>query len=369
MEAPPRRPSRRTLLLSLAAPMGLGAQGGKGSVFPAEWERYSDPSTSLQVFRLTSPAYASRLPAYYQRATDRRGVSLLFSSGRTGRLEAFRADLKTGESRQLTAAAALDPASLTLLPDERGFAFFDGPSLRVAAFPNLREREVYKVPEGWERSPGFSVSPDGHLALLGERRQSGSRLREVGLKGGSARTIAEMPWELSDPLARPRRSQVLCRQGDEALWLIDTNGRGNRRLKLAEGCVGPARWAPDGNTLLYLSFPADSSALNTIREHSPENNADQWFAKTSQFAHFGFNRDASVFVGASRNKGSPDIILLLRVGRRELTLCQHGASEPRNTAPIFSPNSRRVFFESDRQGKPAIYCLNVENLVEATEEF
>jgi oligogalacturonide lyase len=37
------------------------------------------------------------------------------------------------------------------------------------------------------------------------------------------------------------------------------------------------------------------------------------------------------------------------------------------TAPMFSPNSQRIFFHSDRDGKMAIYTMAVDRLVEATE--
>jgi oligogalacturonide lyase len=89
-------------------------------------------------------------------------------------------------------------------------------------------------------------------------------------------------------------------------------------------------------------------------------------AKTSQFAHFGFNRDTSVFVGASRNAASPTVLILLRVTRRELTLCEHKASHPEAVAPVFAPDSQRIYFQSDRDGKPAIYCVHAEKLVEKT---
>jgi oligogalacturonide lyase len=131
--------------------------------------------------------------------------------------------------------------------------------------------------------------------------------------------------------------------------------------------VGPVNWAPDGKTLLYLNFPEDRTQLNTIREHTPDTNTDKVVAKTSQFVAFGYNRDSSVFVGASRNPGSPDVLLLLRVTRRELTLCEHKASHPERVAPIFSPDSQRIYFESDMHGKPAIYDMHVEKLVEKTD--
>jgi oligogalacturonide lyase len=36
-------------------------------------------------------------------------------------------------------------------------------------------------------------------------------------------------------------------------------------------------------------------------------------------------------------------------------------------APIFSADSQQIFFESDRDGKPAIYKVHVSQLVEETE--
>jgi oligogalacturonide lyase len=58
---------------------------------------------------------------------------------------------------------------------------------------------------------------------------------------------------------------------------------------------------------------------------------------------------------------------MLRAGGRELIICEHRSSDPARVTPVFSPNSRRVFFGSDRHGKPAIYSMDVGELVEATE--
>ena len=77
--------------------------------------------------------------------------------------------------------------------------------------------------------------------------------------------------------------------------------------------------------------------------------------------------DSSVFVGASRSRASAYVLLLLRVTRRELTLCEHRASEPAMVTPIFSPDSQSVFFASDRHGKTALYRVHVEKFVEETE--
>jgi oligogalacturonide lyase len=90
-------------------------------------------------------------------------------------------------------------------------------------------------------------------------------------------------------------------------------------------------------------------------------------ANTSQFVGFGGNGDSSVFVGASGSKASPYVLLLVRAVKRELTLCEHHSSDPAQVNPVFSPNSQRIVFQSDRDGKMAIYAMVVDRLVEQTE--
>ena len=64
---------------------------------------------------------------------------------------------------------------------------------------------------------------------------------------------------------------------------------------------------------------------------------------------------------------SPDVLLLLRAAHSERTMCEHKASNAEAVAPLFSPDSQRIYFQSDRHGKPAIYSMHVEKLVEKTE--
>src|SRR5262249_1036451 len=107
--------------------------------------------------------------------------------------------------------------------------------------------------------------------------------------------------------------------------------------------------------------------LITLRENSPEEGTDRLLAKTSQFISVSPNSDASVFTGASRSRASAYVLILLRVVRRELTLCEHRASDASMVHPAFSPDSQNVLFVSDRHGKPAIYMIRVNRFVEQTE--
>jgi oligogalacturonide lyase len=367
--------TRRAFLLAGAAACRVAGQTARGIydkdlealVKHGIWTRYPDPTTEFEVIRLTSLEYASQMTAYYTRSIARHNGFLLFSCDRPGTLQSFRMDLKTGQLKQLTHASELDAESVSLMPDERNFCYFDGPALHQMTIASLHDREIYRVPEDWKRTAGFSISSDGLRAVFGESNGTKCRLRLVTLLRGTAATLAETDWEMTHPIHHPRRAQILYRQGDEALWQVNMDGRQNRRLKLAEGHVGPARWSPDGKTVLYLHLPDDPKQLHAIREHTPDQNVDKLVAKTSQFAHFGCNSNTSVFVGASQNKASPTILLLLRVARRELTMCEHKASDPRMVAPVFAPDSQRIYFESDRDGKRAIYMVRVDKFVEETE--
>jgi oligogalacturonide lyase len=107
---------------------------------------------------------------------------------------------------------------------------------------------------------------------------------------------------------------------------------------------------------------------SNIREFTPDTNEDKAVSDTTQYACFERNADGSVFVGASGSQASPHVLLLVRSVNREFTLCEHRASNPAVVSPIFSPNSQNVFFTSDQHGKPAIYRVALEKLVEATEE-
>jgi oligogalacturonide lyase len=350
--------TRRSFAALLATPLLAAVE--KGRTYPTEIVKYSDPSTELDVYRLTSPTVASFLPAPYQKAAARHGAFLLYSSDRTGTLQPFHLDLKTGESSQLGETTALDPATITLLPGERNCLYFDGPVLRQSLG---MQREIYRVPDGWERTQGFAVTDDGTNAIFAEKQGSRSRLRRVSLVRPLPATIFEAGGEITLPLPRPKRAQILYRK-DSALWLVNLDGQQNRRLK-TESC-GPALWTPGGRTIVYLHISDNPAELNTLRELTPDDNTDKLLAKTSQFVAFGENGDASVFVGASRNKASQTVLLLLRAARREFTLCEHKASDAATVQPIFSPDSQSIFFQSDRHGKSALYRIKVEKLVEET---
>ena len=334
-----------------------------GATFPSEFKRYADPATELAVIRQTSPAFVSGLTAPHLRQFTKRVDAMVYWSERDGTRQIYRLDLKSGESKQLTGAAALDVTGFSLSPDDRYLYYFDGPVLQSVTSGLSKPRDVYKTPNGSDRT-GLTVAADGTV-LFGE----GSRIIRVALQ--KTGPIFEADGKIDMVMARPRHAQVVYRQSG-SFWIVNTDGTGKKQLSLAEK-AGEAVWSPDGRTLLYLQIPDDPKQLVTLRENSPDDSmpgttADQLVARTSQFGTFAPNADASVFVGASRSKASAYIIILLRVTRRELTLCEHRASDPAMVSVVFAPDSQSIFFVSDRHGKPAIYRVPVEKFVEETSD-
>ncbi len=333
---------------------------------PSDLRKFRDPATEFDLVRLTNPAYSSFLPPAHLRSVSQRSNHLLFASDRGGTLQPYRTDTKSGEIRQLANLRELDPAALSYLPDERSICCFDGASLLHVNGSNQRTRTVYEVPSGWKRAPGFGLSDDGLQSVVIERNNDVSRLRLIGMQRGAATTVLETKEAIRDAMPRPRRAGILYRQGDDC-WLVNFDGQQNRKLKLAAGGAGPALWSIDGKTVLYLSYPDDKTKLHQLREYTPDTNEDKLIANTSQFVNFSRNVDSSVFIGVSASKASPHILLLLRVTRRELTVAEHHATDPSAVVVVFSPNSQRVFYHTDRQGKSAIFMMSVDRFVENTE--
>ena len=350
--------TRRALLASL--PLGLAhaaVQTRRVRQLPqvGEFVRLLDPVTENTVVRLTGLASASRFPVPSNRFVSSRERFLVFSSDRTGKFQPYRLDLRTGFLQMLADTKQLQPSSLCLTETEHSLLLIDGSTLNEISLLKKTTRKVA------EDVTNFAVGRDASELLLVRRGQLEDAAGNI--------IVTDVTGEC---LLRPGGGGCLfVRQaapGIQEFWYAPLNAsNGKKPFLLASGTVSFPYWSPDGQSLLFLrNVERNGSNLSEIHQVAVDSCSEQPVTPTSQFAAFSPNRDASVFVGSSRSKAQPNIVIVLRSAKREMTLCEHHASDPTSVAPVFAPDSRRVYFESDREGKSALYSINVELLVEPT---
>ncbi len=357
------RASRRVFLLACAG-LDLTAATRRGTQYPSESETYVDQSVDLEITRLTDPAHNSRLPGVGSRFLSSRRNFLIYSSDRTGSLQAFRLELSNGEHRQLTDAVDLRPASLVLLTGDGEFVYRDGQELFRAGSGGGRPRSVYRAPEGWRIEDGPGVGAEDNTGIIVERSEMRSRIRVLDLRRGRILAEFERGELLSTPLPRPGQEMLAYRSGDD-IRIADYLGEDLHRISADAGAIGPFRWSYNGESLFYLRV--DTGGSNRLYEFGPDSGENRFVADVGGMVKFTLNSNSEVFAGARNRAAGSGIVLVLRNGS-ELTVCEHGASDPAEIGIVFSPDGRNLYFDSDRDGGSAIYTLSVEDLVEPTSD-
>jgi oligogalacturonide lyase len=358
--------TRRAMLATL--PACLAAQTSrsrlKAKPLPAvgDFVRFADPTTETFVVRLTSLNSSNFLPSASNRFVSVKDRYLLFSSDREGPFAPFQVDLRTGLVRRLATPSRLLSESLCLEPKERWLYFLDGTRLQRVELSNKEGKRQTEETVAEDVS-SFSVSDSGVVFVVRD-----GNLRRVDKGAMPVVASGVVGTEAKTCLAQPLGSGCLfvreISSSERAFEYASAAGSNNAVL-LAKGSISDPFWSPDGKSLLFLrDVIAAGVTLAEIHEVGLDGKNEHCVASTSQFASFAPNFDGSVFVGASRSKAQPNVVLLLRSAKREMTLCQHHSSHPAAVSPVFSPDARRVYFQSDEEGKPAIYSVNVELLIE-----
>lgn len=352
--------------MALAPAVGAAPAAGPSEAPAPGKVRFLDRATEFVVTRLTSPDHENRLPLSPGRGLARKGDAALAVSLRAEQRSLLWLDFGSGAGKVLAESAGFDPLTAALTSDDRWVIVADGARLIAIQRQNLRKTTLAELDPDKPLCTPIAPSADRVTLFFAQCISGGAEIRSVRLGQDRNQIHHQFAEPVAELMPNPRRALIAWLTRSGALWIGGLDGSKPRKADTPDGRVLQFHWSGDGQTLLYLLEPADRTKLVEIREQQVDSRADSRVAKTSQFASFAPNADASAFVGASRSKASPHILLLLRKTSRELTLCEHGESDPSACRPVFTPDSQTVVFTSSMHGESAIYLAGVEKLIEKT---
>lgn len=398
--------SRRTWLSGLMggawiAPRLALAQG-KGQRRRGAATTLTDELTGREIERLSDPSVLHHLPHYHHRILSRSGNDMLVAAEFGGSRQIYGMRLPGGELRQITAGTGLEPYSPHMLARGRSCYLVQENELREVSLRNGSASRFYTAPEGWRLTGHLSASADDRFVVLVEMRsedwrakpeeqfqtQPLCRIRVVDTTQRSDWLAVEAQAWITHPQVRPGRREILFTHEGPAskvkqrLWLAPfQNGQAKPVLpRTGDEQTGAERWTPSGREVSFVHYPDATGRGATLRRLDPESGQTRELARCTRFGWYGPNSDHSAIAGASRSLAGPNIYVLFPKLNREITISEHSASlEPYPVAgtealdyhaaePVtfFSPDSKWVYYVSDREGTPSLYRADVSEFVEPT---
>ena len=313
-----------------------------------EFVRLLDPATEAMLVRLTALSSDAELPRPSNRFISVKSKFVIFSSNRGGNFAPYRLDLHSGTLEKLSDTLKLDVRSLALDRSERFLLFLDDGKVKEVDLSGRHERVVAQG----VRQFALGASSADIVVLRGDS------LEQID----GRKLAAEVDNLLSLDSSATRC--LFTRQRGNAqmqLWSVDRD-TGVPAL-LAEGDILFPFWSFDGSSLLFLRREGPGTRIVQL---DIQTRTTQTLSGISPMACFAPNGDGSVFAVGLQSKAQPFVMLMLRSPRSEIALCEHHASDAAAVTPVFSPDSRRVYFQTNREGKNAIYSIDVSTLVEPT---
>lgn len=399
------RITRRAFLAASAPLWAKEGRSQKGARFQSPIVKFADPLTERQMWRLTDPAYVHHLPHYHHRIISRNNESLLVASEISGERQIYELRTDDGRMTQLTEGPGVDPYSATLGPRSRWFYVVQGDTLKQIGVRNRKERRIYTAPSGWRLTGHIGAEEQGRHVVLVEMRAGDQvsgfeqqfekrprcRLRVVESRSGKNWVAMETDnWLAYPQLPEDGNTILYAHEGpwhkvDGRLRMVGLNGENPRNLRPREGTegIGHEFWGVGEDNIhyvFYVFYPDETGRGATVRRIEESSGREEVVSRCTSFGWLQGNHDSSVIVGASRSLAGPNIYLLFTRLQREFTVCEHASSgkpypiagtnlEDRMASwpePVFSPDSQWIYFTSDKEGKPAIYRMDVSDLVEQT---
>jgi len=382
-----------------------------GRHWPAEDERFDDPTSGARTRRLTSYPGVDDYHLYFtEDGWYDDGRRLLFRSGRSGTYGLYSIDLETGLIEQVTDLPDFR-GSTSIDHERRDVYFWVGDRLARFDLDTFRVAEtLYETPEGY--GPGdIDVNADGSLvyAAVGEDVDlpddadtfdgmleahpntkilaipTGNGGHEAVVDGDEATVLRDVDrWASSHVNASPTRPELLmyCEEGpwahvEHRIWSMDAASGETWKVREVpeEGGVGHEYWMRDGERIGYHGSNRDPQGRDRVDDPEPFIGS----ARYDDTDHRETDLPDAVYALTHSHGNSPEMLVCdgtfgeiphsivyrwdddagAYEGPRILAThdWDHGSPHPHSR---FSPDGEQVLYDSDRyDGSSNLYLVDV----------
>jgi TolB protein len=145
------------------------------------------------------------------------------------------------------------------------------------------------------------------------------------------------------------------RDGFQELYLMDYDGRNQRRISGHKSTSGYSDWSPAGDAIAYMSYFGGSPGLYYVELETgkklPIYNEGTLNLSPS------FSPDGKSIAFAHSEQSNVDVYRCDRVCQKPVRLTTSGAID---TNPSWSPDGQQLAFTSSRSGRPNVYVMNLD---------
>ncbi len=145
------------------------------------------------------------------------------------------------------------------------------------------------------------------------------------------------------------------RDGNQELYLMDYDGRNQRRISGHKSTSGYSDWSPAGDAIAYMSYFAGTPGLYYV-EIATGNKVPIYREGTLSLSP-SFSPDGRQIAFAHSRHSNVDIYRCDRVCREPVRLTR---SQAIDTNPSWSPDGQQLAFTSSRSGRPNVYVMNLD---------
>ena len=160
--------------------------------------------------------------------------------------------------------------------------------------------------------------------------------------GSVAASSTKAPWRIAVSSDR---------EGDSAIYSMNADGTGVRRLTRSPGAVSPGAWSPDGRKLVYGGANLRVGDKGEIYVINTDGSGKRRLTRDAAFDCCpSWSPDGRKILFTSGRDGNGEIYVMNADGSGQRTISPSPSTQEFGAA--WSPDGRTIAFTSDRAGRP-----------------